>query len=170
MFERPKTILQAATLWVACKFDAIQQDIIACLMKYEPDKWREVTVPVVGDTVFVHRADICGEIIEHDEKSGDYRIRLSTGSEIYARLKEFKVCYDSDLPIWLTMWSFSDGFDDRWLKEWGGLEAMSQCGFRIYEHDDFGYFFGIDGAGYDFYEEHWIPLYKARGMEWHVTD
>ena len=30
-----------------------------------------------------------------------------------------------------------------------------------------GYFFGIDGAGYSFYEEHWIPLYKARGLQWH---
>ena len=34
----------------------------------------------------------------------------------------------------------------------------------------FGYFFGIDGAGYSFYEEHWIPLYKARGLQWHKTE
>lgn len=26
---------------------------------------------------------------------------------------------------------------------------------------------GIDGAGYDFYEAHWIPLYEARGLHWH---
>ena len=31
----------------------------------------------------------------------------------------------------------------------------------------FGYIFGIDGAGYDFYEDHWIPLYKERGIQWH---
>lgn len=23
------------------------------------------------------------------------------------------------------------------------------------------------GAGYSFYTEHWIPLYKARGLKWH---
>ena len=47
---------------------------------------------------------------------------------------------------------------------------MADCGFRIYESEEFGYFFGIDGAGYSFYEEHWIPLYKQRGLQWHKTD
>ena len=37
----------------------------------------------------------------------------------------------------------------------------------MYKHEEFGYFFGIDGAGYDFYEAHWTPLYKARGLHWH---
>lgn len=45
--------------------------------------------------------------------------------------------------------------------------AMSQCGFRIFKSFEFGYFFGIDGAGYDFYESHWLPLYEARGLMWH---
>ena len=47
---------------------------------------------------------------------------------------------------------------------------MSECGFRIYYSEKYGYFFGIDGAGYDFYEAHWIPLYKARGLKWHEND
>ena len=25
----------------------------------------------------------------------------------------------------------------------------------------------MDGCGYDFYLEHWVPLYKARGLKWH---
>ena len=65
------------------------------------------------------------------------------------------------------MWSFGDEVDDYWLEEKGGLRVMSQCGFRIYKSGEFGYFFGIDGAGYDFYEAHWTPLYEARGMKWH---
>ena len=44
---------------------------------------------------------------------------------------------------------------------------MSDCGFRVYQHEEWGFFFGIDGAGYDFYSEHWIPLYKRRGLQWH---
>ena len=48
-----------------------------------------------------------------------------------------------------------------------GIQVMSECGFRIYESDEWGYFFGIDGAGYDFYSEHWIPLYRKRGLQWH---
>ena len=75
---------------------------------------------------------------------------------------------DADfLPMWGTMWSFGDSADDYWLEEGDGLELMAECGFRIYEQEDFGYLFGIDGAGYSFMDEHWIPLYKARGLQWH---
>ena len=28
---------------------------------------------------------------------------------------------------------------------------------------------GIHGAGYDFYESHWAPLYEALGYQWHET-
>ena len=75
---------------------------------------------------------------------------------------------DADFrPMWGTMWSFGDSADDYWLEEGDGLELMAECGFRIYEQEDFGYLFGIDGAGYSFMDEHWIPLYKARGLHWH---
>ena len=74
------------------------------------------------------------------------------------------------LPMWGTMWSFSEPLDDWWLEEKNGLEAMARCGFRIYRQEDYGYIFGIDGAGYDFYEDHWIPLYKERGIQWHDTE
>ena len=74
------------------------------------------------------------------------------------------------LPMWDTMWSFGDSADDYWLEEEDGLELMAKCGFRIYEQEDFGYLFGIDGAGYSFMEAHWIPLYKARGLHWHEEE
>ena len=71
------------------------------------------------------------------------------------------------LPMWSTMWSFGNSADDYWIEKGDGLELMAECGFRIYEQEDFGYLFGIDGAGYSFMDEHWIPLYKARGLHWH---
>jgi len=76
------------------------------------------------------------------------------------------------LPAWGTMWSFHDWCDNGWFEyEYDeAIKAMSECGFRVYESDDYGYFFGIDGAGYDFYEAHWIPLYEARGLQWHEDD
>jgi len=77
---------------------------------------------------------------------------------------------DSALPAWGTMWSFGDSCDDHWIEEMGGVQALSDHGFRIYEHEDFGYFFGIDGAGYNFYEQHWLPLYDARGLQWHEKE
>ena len=75
--------------------------------------------------------------------------------------------YDDVLPLWGTMWSFQDSADSWWLEFDGGLEKMAACGFRIYEQEDYEYIFGIDGGGYDFYEAHWIPLYKARELRWH---
>lgn len=78
------------------------------------------------------------------------------------------------LPIWGTMWSFESFCDELWLEEEleedDGIEIMSKLGFRIYYHEEFGYFFGIDAAGLDFYEEYWIPLYKARGLHWHKEE
>lgn len=61
----------------------------------------------------------------------------------------------------------TDPTDEYWLIEKDGLLKMSQIGFRIYSHDDWGYFFGIDAAGFDFYKAYWIPLYEARGLNWH---
>ena len=75
---------------------------------------------------------------------------------------------DEFLPMWSTMWSFSNNIDNSWLNNKANLQAMADCGFRIYQQEDYDYIFGIDGAGYDFYEAHWIPLYKARGLKWHL--
>ena len=75
--------------------------------------------------------------------------------------------FDSFLPMWGTMWSFNDNVDCWWIEEESNRQSMADCGFRIYEQEDYGYIFGIDGMGYDFYEAHWIPLYKARGLQWH---
>jgi hypothetical protein len=76
--------------------------------------------------------------------------------------------HDDFLPMWGTMWTFEEKLDEDWALD--NLEIMYQCGFRIYEHEDLGVVIGIDGAGYDFYEGHWIPLYKARGLRWHDTE
>ncbi len=72
------------------------------------------------------------------------------------------------LPMWGYMFSFKDSLDEEWMRD--NVEEIAKLGIWVYESDDIGIFFGIDGAGYDFYEAHWIPLYKLRGLEWHNTD
>lgn len=69
------------------------------------------------------------------------------------------------LPMWGTMWSFDNSSDEAWARY--NITLMAELGFRVYESDDLGVFFGIDGAGFDFYTERWIPLYLARGLKWH---
>jgi len=75
---------------------------------------------------------------------------------------------DSFLPMWGTMWSFCDMSDRWWIKDEKNLQAMADCGFRIYQHEDYDYIFGIDGMGYSYHDKHFIPLYKARGLRWHL--
>ena len=73
----------------------------------------------------------------------------------------------SEYPMWSTMWQFNDCCDEQWLED--HVHDMAKLGFSIYL-TDYGYFFGIDGAGYNFYDAHWIPLYKLRGLHWHKED
>lgn len=75
---------------------------------------------------------------------------------------------DGYFPMWGTVWTFYDSVDDWWAEN--HIDVMQECGFRVYDQEDFGIIFGIDGAGYNFYEAHWVPLYKARGLQWHEQE
>lgn len=170
MLRAGMTINDAAHEWVR-EFNAISRGIIEILMAHDPDSWLEVTLPTVGDRVYMLEATGGnpaqeGEITEIWKASDIYTIHLDNGNSINLTQEEFEVQYDNVLPMWGTMWSFGDICDEDWLMD-VGLRAVSNCGFRVFKSDDFGYFFGIDGAGYDFYEAHWEPLYKARGLKWH---
>lgn len=164
------TRLDAAHEWVR-EFNAIQQGIIERLMRDNPDEWTEVTVPSAGDRVYVYDVPDGysheGEIHSYDMESDLYFVEPDEGKMLSVERDDFEVERDGGLPMWYTMWSFGDSCDDWWLEEGDGIQVMSDCGFRIYSHEEFGYFFGIDGAGYDFYEAHWLPLYNKRGLQWH---
>ena len=168
-----ETIREAAHAWVN-GFNAIPQGLIEKLYKISyGEEVTEITPPAKYDRVYIYggeEAGECGEIIERLEESETYRIELDNGEIISVEESDFEVQRDDVLPMWGTMWTFGESIDDWWLEENGGLRLMADCGFRIYEQEDVGFIFGIDGAGYDFYESHWIPLYKARGLHWHKTE
>lgn len=163
------TIRGAAERWVH-EMNAIPQGMIEKLMNIGDEDIHEVTEPAIGDRVYAYYEPVeepYGIIAEYDEERDLYTIEFDNGKEVKLDPDDFEVERDGSFPMWGTMWSFGDGCDDWWLEDGDGIRIMSECGFRIYESDEFGYFFGIDGAGYDFYESHWIPLYKARGLQWH---
>lgn len=161
------TIREATEEWVR-EMNAIPQGMIEKLMNIGDEDIHEVTEPAVGDRVYCYQplSEHCG-VIEDIYEDGRYHIQLDNDSWTDAERDDFEVERDSGLPMWGTMWTFGDSADDWWLEEDDGIKLMSECGFRVYESEDFGFIFGIDGAGYDFYEAHWIPLYKARGLQWH---
>lgn len=165
------TIKDAASAWVE-SFNAIQRSMIAALMDYSIEAWNEVTTPTLGDRIYIFSGDYAdgyGKITEvsFDDDDTSFGIELDSGTKIRISSDEFEVERDSYLPMWGTLWSFGDSVDDYWLEELNGIKLMSECGFRIFEHDEWGYFFGIDGAGYSFLEKHFIPLYEARNLHWH---
>ena len=172
---------EATREWVK-EFNAFPESMIEIIASHTED-FTEVTLPSVGDRVYHYDTGDYGEIvaIQHspdEEISDDYKdccsdtdtydIELDNGDTLYRQsIDDFEVDRYEVFPMWGTMWQFNDSCDDYWLEECNGLQAMSECGFRIYHSDEFGYFFGINGCGYDFYEAHWIPLYEARGLKWH---
>ena len=158
------TLFEASQHWVY-GFNAIPTAMLARLMENNPDEWTEVTLPVIGDTVYVYDENTNGEITAQVEDG--YEILLENGTCLNSTANDFTLVQNDILPIWGTMWNFGDSLDEYWLEKGAGLTALSECGFRVFYHEDFGYYFGIDGAGYDFYAEHWIPLYIARGLHWH---
>lgn len=166
MKAKGMTKLEATREWVK-EFNAIDQGIIQKLMDLDPYDWEEVTMPAYGDRVRFYDGDTGGEIKDYCERAETYLVHTDDGEEDWFDEDDFYIEYYDRLPMWGTMWSFGDLCDSDWFEYGDGIRKMSYCGFRIYHSDEFGYFFGIDGAGYDFYESHWVPLYDARGLKWH---
>lgn len=67
---------------------------------------------------------------------------------------------------WGTLFSPKDELDQLWLHN--HYDEVASLGLFVFESEELGYLLGIDGAGLDFYEAYWIPLYKQRGLQWHT--
>ena len=74
----------------------------------------------------------------------------------------------TDIPEWGTMWTFNDEEDLLWIEQKESQIKMAECGFRLFWNDEFGYLFGIDFSGIDFFQEYWLPLYEIRGLDWKI--
>lgn len=162
------TIKDATYKWVR-EFNAISQSLIEKAFKDNVDNLTELTVVSAGDKVWSNEFQDQFEV-----ESVDYNSEVvilcgyDEDEELGTTINDVSLENDSWLPMWGTMWTFGDSLDEDWARD--NLDVMSNCGFRIYEDEETGdIYFGIDGAGYDFYEAHWIPLYKARGLQWHDT-
>lgn len=163
------TLHDATHRWVD-GFNAIPTSLVWKLVQHGEDV-EEVTVPAETDRVFLYGVQEEGRVLDYDAGTETYRVELDSG-EVVDGLESFDFCpagLTGPLPMWGTMWSFDDPLDEDWLEDGDGIRKMSEAGFRIFRQEDLGYVFGIDGAGYDFYEAHWEPLYRARGLRWHTA-
>lgn len=97
--------------------------------------------------------------------SDGYLIALLNSKDVYVSAQDLAVYRFDFFPIWETVWTFKHLQDKEWVATEDGLYTMASCGFRVYKQEELGYVFGIDGAGYDFHEKHWLPLYRRRCRE-----
>lgn len=124
----------------------------------------EITVPIKGAKGYI--SGVRGEVLESNGKYLTFRVESGEmeGDVLLSRVEKFKFDHESFFPKWHNLWQFDLPEDNEWLEE--NLLTMSECGFRIYDFGPFGYFFGIDGEGYEFKEAHWEPLFAARTRKW----
>lgn len=164
-----KNIAEATREWVR-EFNAIPQSLIE--KAYFGDNFDDSFAELTPKT---YQCESCyTEYSESEAEKNNYECECVVDGEenededevVYGELVE-KEEYDY-LPMWGTMWTLNDSSDESWVED--NLETVKDCGFRIYESEDLGVILGIDGAGYNFYDEHWIPLYKARGLQWHIEE
>lgn len=165
------TIKEACQLWVERDMNQVPMSVVEKLIQVSDySDITEITPPAEYDHISIFSGDYAGEDGEIVRCVGDdeYIVELDSSKypdPVTVFEDEFEVQRDDGLPMWGTMWEFKDICDQQWLEN--NLQAVANCGFRIYESEDYGYLIGIDGAGYDFYEAHFCPLYKARGLHWH---
>ena len=95
-----KTLLEATQHWVY-SFNAIPTKMIARLMNQNPDEWSEVTMPTIGDTVYVYDEDTNGEITAQVEDG--YEILLENGTEITATVDDFTLVQNDILPCGISV-------------------------------------------------------------------
>lgn len=148
--------------WVS-NFNQFPLSMIKKLMELDAGSWHEVTTPSYGSQVFVtnssNLSELLGEIIDYQEETDLYRIQLDFGETIEVGEDDFELLYDDVLPSYGWIWQFKNGSDIDWFSKKENLRMMSNYGFRIYEHDTWGFFFGVDACGEDFYAKYWMPLY-----------
>ena len=171
---------EAAHKWVS-GFHKFPRDMVRTLMKADPASWTEVTtfspwaevkvsMPCqTVDGVYYQGKEQCGNLVGR-MKDGRWKIEMADGTVVVVTEDGFALNPLTALPRYVCLFQFDSQCDEEWLKNGNGIRLMSESHFRIYWHEEWGYFFGPDMAGYSVYSSHWVPLYKARNLEWHNED
>lgn len=111
---------------------------------YEGDEVMNVQTCEEGTIVEIKEETV---MVEVDGEEEEWDIDLIDGIDRF-----------SGLPMWNILWRANNLFSYRFILD--NLEAVAEAGFEIYQTED-DIYIGINGAGYDFYEAHWLPLYRA---------
>lgn len=75
-----------------------------------------------------------------------------------------ELCCLDDKPQWSTLWALYH------KPSYEEIMKYNDCGISVYETESSDFYIGINGCGYDFFEAHWLPLYRVEGVGWHTTE
>ena len=142
--------IQDATYAFVNEFNSYPEEMISKLISVDPDEWREVTMPSVGVRVYCFNVNDSGEItkiFEDEDGNKTYTVELDNGKNIKCKFDELETEDYGSLPMWGTMWQFSDSCDTYWIEEKDGVEVMSELGFKVWYSEEFGYFFRCHRSG-----------------------
>lgn len=154
---------ETVALWVRMSLNEFPRKMIRRAMHSDEDSWEEITTPILGNTVHTYTKHSVATIIECNGK-GNYTVEYADGSREIISRDEFIVEHKQELPTWPIIWNFKDSIYDDWISN-GGVDILSECGFRVFHSDDFGFFFGVDDTNCDFLTRYWLPLYGATDRE-----
>ena len=133
----------AVRLFASRDFENIPQ---ALVMKAYPYAYEEIEVlaPTYEDWL--------------EENGEDYE-------DLDDALEAFQESEDaSPIPMWATYFHATQDRDWIWKN---ASEVWKKTGFIVYDIPDVGICLGVNGAGYSFYDTHWLRLYDLRGLQWH---
>jgi len=150
--ENENKELEMCHLWVERDFSNIPTDLIEKAYKDSYYDEIEILAPTFEDFKKEYREENQCEV-ECDECIDE------TCLEAYEE-------ENPKIPMWGWVFVPNDPCDQEWIR--GHADKVAECGFIVYETDEIGVYLGVNGAGYDFYEAHWLPLYRARGLRWHI--
>lgn len=147
-------------------FNFIERELIECVCNSNIDNFVELTpcIHVGNEVKYIDNVtgdEEVGSISEIDETNNKVVIdkKVIDTDDVYTIYDEFLSMYGFFNPKDLSV--------ENWIEN--NLEKVAKCGFRIYRYEDTGsIYLGIDGYGYDFYKEHWEPLYDVIGLKWHT--
>lgn len=150
-------------------FRELPLDMFKQLVNSDGKSWVEVTPIATGDNVYSLDKKEFGTVdeITTNELGGTvYTVDVDGYGTIETTEDKLEINYNRGyFPKGIVVWSFTTFEDKMWLEEdKQALQIMAECGFRIYKHELWGYFFGfshiLDGG--DRMELSWYPLYEMR--------
>jgi hypothetical protein len=167
--EKKHIIERMARLMLHQRFDIIPNVLFENHKKSINGEYDEILSPVIRDKICPHCGD--NDLTRTDEDiDNDTWSCGNCDADAESTDLEYSDLEDGLLCGWPGAHAYS-----WWTTEWNNNERFVDCaasaGFIVYEPQDFdGYVLSIDGGGYSFMDDHWIPLYLYLGFTWHERE